>query len=124
MTDPMDELWTKTRASLDQAMSDLIAVPPPPPPKPFDLSGLKRLAAQVDAIRPRWDRMVCAPDVVESLRAGSSPAPSWGRPLLPLGTPVFVDEEMPVGHWEFRDGDRKVDSPCRCEFCQSGEEAS
>lgn len=124
MSEDTTELWTKTRTELDRAMLDLIAVRPLPlPPKPFDLAALKRLAADVDRLRPEWDRMVCAPDVVDRLRARSTPAPPWGRPPFPLGTPIYIDKDMPAGHWELRDGDRKVKGGCRCESCRSGEGA-
>lgn len=116
------EVRAAAASHLDAAFADLLAtMPAPDPPKPFDLADLKRLAADVERLRPEWDRMVCAPDVVERLRAQSTPAPPWGRPPFPLGTPIFIEKEMPVGHWELRDGDRKVKSGCRCEFCQSGE---
>lgn len=124
MTDPMAELCPNVSAILDRYVTDLMAeIPPPVPPKPFDLADLNRLAAQVEATRPEWDRMVCAPDVVERLRARTTPTPPWGRPPFPLGTPVFIDKEMPMGHWELRDGDRKVKGGCRCESCRSGEGA-
>ncbi len=105
---------------VDQMMADL---PPRPPPKPFDLDALKRLAAEVDLMRPKVDRMVIAPDVKDRLLALAARRREVPGPDRLWGTPVLIDEDMPAGHWELRNGDRverRGPAGCRCERCQPG----
>lgn len=109
MSDAYADMWAQFAEHLDRAVEGTLAeIPPQPPPKPFDLADLKRLAAEVDAMRPEWDRMVCAPDVVDRLRLGSAPGPRFAGPSDLWATPVVVDEAMPPGSWELRCGDRVV----------------
>jgi hypothetical protein len=110
---------------LDRLVEQMMAdVPPQPPPKPFDLDALRRLAAEADLTRPKVDRMVIAPDVKDRLLAMTTRRQEIPGPDRLWGTPVLIDEDMPPGHWELRDGDRverRGPAGCRCEFCQSGE---
>ncbi len=111
---------------LDRFVEELfVDTPTAAPPKPFDLDALNRLAAEVEAMRPRWDRMVIAPDVKDRLLAMTTRRQRAPGPDLLWGTPVVIDEDMPAGHWELRSGDRverRGPDGCRCELCQSGED--
>ncbi len=110
---------------LDRLVDQMVTeVPPSAPAEPFDLAALTRLAAEVESMRPRYDRMVIAPDVKERLLALTTRRQEIPGPDRLWGTPVLVDEDMPAGHWELRDGDRverRGPEGCRCELCQSGE---
>ncbi len=111
---------------LDRLVDQMVTeVPPPAPPKPFDLAALTRLAAEVESMRPRYDRMVIAPDVKDRLLALTTRRQEVPGPDRLWGVPVLIDEDMPAGHWEIRGGDRverRGPEGCSCELCQSGED--
>jgi hypothetical protein len=109
--DVTDYPWMRAGASehLDRLVDQMVAdIPPKPPPKPFDLDALRRLAAEVDLMRPKVDRMVIAPDVKDRLLALTTRKREVPGPDQMWGIPVLIDEDMSPGHWELRDGDRVV----------------
>lgn len=103
------EVRAAAAKNLDAAVTDLLTtMPPPDPPKPFDLEDLKRLAADVERLRPKQDRMVVAPDIRDWLLAQCAHDREVPGPDRLWGLPVRVDETMPPGSWELRDGDEVV----------------
>lgn len=95
--------WDEMLAGLDCTMLQ------PAPAATLPMSFAEMVAMAERFPKPAADRLACAPDV-------------WGRlkPTIPdaepsplgrlLGMRVLIDEDMPDGYWEIRDGDRVVSS--------------
>lgn len=97
--------WDEMLAGLDMGMFQSAPITAPPPLSFAEMSAL------IDRFpKPVADRLVAAPDVWDRLKR-VAPASSDPNPIsLMAGMRVLVDEDMPPGYWEIRDGDRVVSS--------------
>lgn len=98
------ETWDKILAGLDTTMFQ----PAPITATPLSFAELAAMVEQIP--KPVADRLVSAPDVWDRIKR-VTPATTDPNPLaLMAGMRVLVDEDMPPGYWEIRDGDRVVSS--------------
>lgn len=95
--------WDEIMGGIDTSMFQPASVTAP--------LSFAELGALVDRVpKPAADRFVCARDTWKSVKRAvpTSPYPAPCAPIM--GMRVLIDDDMPSGYWEIRDGDRVVSS--------------
>lgn len=107
------DLWKRATDAIASSHTLLagITTTPPGPLRMPSLDEMRRIAEEAKALRPEGDRFVMRQSMADVIARVAAPAPpryAWDPGGLPFGIPIYIDETMPAGVIEFRDGDRVV----------------